>query len=118
MSKKKQELIKYSEMVHYVLDKSEHEHMVEYVIKVTETDRGELVEMSYADNGHWTVPGEMIASALNTGHGIEWIIHPSTKNQDYLELYEMEIMYSFLNSLNSKPSNFEIRHSKLITRQK
>lgn len=99
-----------NEQTYFVLDKTNSEHEIEYVIKTYDTEKGTLVQMFVADNGSWSpsVAGNMVASVTDTYNGYEWDMLPVTKEHDYSDAYAMLIMLSFLDSLNSVKSKYEI----------
>jgi hypothetical protein len=98
----------YNKQVYYVMDTGMHKHLVEYVITLSEIDRGIIVEMAVADNGTCSNPGEIVASVINDGNGYKWIKLPVGTEQDYLEAYIMTIMYHFLNEVDNIPAEFSI----------
>lgn len=114
MAKKKPtqkvEKILSNEEIYFVLDKSNSEHEIEYVIKTYDTEKGTLVRMFIADNGSWSpsVVGNMIASVTDTGEGYEWEVCPISKEHDYSDAYAMLIMLSFLDASNSGRSSYQI----------
>jgi hypothetical protein len=102
---------------YYVLDKTTHDHELEYIINAHQTEKGTLVEMFVADNGLWSpsVAGKKVASVMDTGDGYEWEVSPVSKEHDHSDAYVMMIMMNFLDSLNSIRSKYEIvATSKLI----
>lgn len=114
MAKKKPtqkvEKILSNEEIYFVLDKTNSEHEIEYVIKTYDTEKGTLVQMFIADNGSWSpsVVGNMVASVTDTGEGYEWDMLPATKEHDYSDAYTMLIMLTFLDALNSGRSSYQI----------
>jgi len=114
MAKKKPtqkvEEILLNEQIYFVLDKTSSEHEIEYVIKTYDTEKGTLVQMFIADNGSWSpsVVGNKVASVTDTDEGYEWDILPVTKEHDYSDAYTMLIMLTFLDSLNSGRSSYQI----------
>lgn len=114
MAKKKPtqkvEKILSNEQIYFVLDKSNSEHEIEYVIKTYDTEKGTLIQMFIADNGSWSpsVVGNVVASVTDTGEGYEWEVCPISKEHDYSDAYIMMIMLNFLDSLNSVKSKYEI----------
>jgi len=115
MAKKKKptekvEEILLNEQIYFVLDKTSSEHEIEYVIKTYDTEKGTLVQMFIADNGSWSpsVVGNKVASVTDTDEGYEWDILPVTKEHDYSDAYTMLIMLTFLDSLNSGRSSYQI----------
>lgn len=114
MAKKKPtqkvEKILSNEEIYFVLDKTNSEHEIEYVIKTYDTEKGTLVEMFIADNGSWSpsVVGNMVASVTDTGEGYEWDMLPATKEHDYSDAYTMLIMLTFLDASNSGRSSYQI----------
>jgi len=99
-----------NEQIYFVLDKTNSEHEIEYVIKTYDTKKGTLVQMFIADNGSWSpsVVGNMVASVTDTGEGYEWDILPVTKEHDYSDAYTMLIMLTFLDASNSGRSSYQI----------
>jgi len=99
-----------NEQIYFVLDKTNNEHEIEYVIKTYDTKKGTLVQMFIADNGSWSpsVVGNMVASATDTGEGYEWDMLPVTKEHDYSDAYTMLIMLTFLDASNSGRSSYQI----------
>lgn len=99
-----------NEQTYFVLDKTNNEHEIEYVIKTYDTEKGTLVQMFIADNGSWSPShaGKKVASVMDTGDGYEWEVCPISKEHDYSDAYAMLIMLSFLDSLNSVKSKYEI----------
>jgi hypothetical protein len=99
-----------NEQIYFVLDKTNSEHEIEYVIKTYDTEKGTLVQMFIADNGSWSpsVVGNMVASATDTGEGYEWDMLPVTKEHDYSDAYTMLIMLTFLDASNSGRSSYQI----------
>jgi hypothetical protein len=99
-----------NEQIYFVLDKTNSEHEIEYVIKTYDTEKGTLVQMFIADNGSWSpsVAGNKVASVTDTGEGYEWDMLPVTKKHDYSDASVMWIMLSFLDSVNSLRSSYEI----------
>ena len=99
-----------NEQIYFVLDKTSSEHEIEYVIKTYDTEKGTLVQMFIADNGSWSpsVVGNKVASVTDTDEGYEWDILPVTKEHDYSDAYTMLIMLTFLDSLNSGRSSYQI----------
>lgn len=99
-----------NEEIYFVLDKTNSEHEIEYVIKTYDTEKGTLVQMFIADNGSWSpsVVGNMVASVTNTGEGYEWEVCPISKEHDYSDAYAMLIMLSFLDASNSVRSSYQI----------
>jgi len=99
-----------NEQIYFVLDKTNSEHEIEYVIKTYDTEKGTLVQMFIADNGSWSpsVVGNMVASVTDTGEGYEWDILPVTKEHDYSDAYTMLIMLTFLDASNSGRSSYQI----------
>lgn len=114
MAKKKPtqkvEKILSNEEIYFVLDKTNSEHEIEYVIKTYDTEKGTLVQMFIADNGSWSpsVVGNMVASVTDTGEGYEWDMLPATKEHDYSDAYTMLIMLTFLDASNSGRSSYQI----------
>ena len=108
-NKKKVEALKVLHTdTYYVLDKTTHEHEIEYVINVHDTEKGTLVEMFVADNGIWnkTLSISPIVSVIDTGDGFEWKTSPDVT--DYSNAYVMMILFNFLDTLNTVRSRYEI----------
>jgi hypothetical protein len=99
-----------NEEIYFVLDKTNSEHEIEYVIKTYDTEKGTLIQMFIADNGSWSpsVVGNMVASVTDTGEGYEWEVCPISKEHDYSDAYAMLIMLSFLDASNSGRSSYQI----------
>ena len=99
-----------NEEIYFVLDKTNSEHEIEYVIKTYDTEKGTLVQMFIADNGSWSpsVVGNMVASVTDTDEGYEWDMLPVTKEHDYSDAYTMLIMLTFLDASNSGRSSYQI----------
>ena len=99
-----------NEQIYFVLDKTNSEHEIEYVIKTYDTEKGTLVQMFIADNGSWSpsVVGNMVASVTDTDEGYEWEVCPISKEHDYSDAYAMLIMLSFLDASNSGRSSYQI----------
>jgi hypothetical protein len=98
----------YSKQVYYVMDTQMHNHLIEYVITLSEIDKGCIIEMAVADNGTWSNPGEVVASVINDGNGYKWIKFPGGVEQDYLQAYIMTVMYQFLNGMDNIQASFSI----------
>jgi hypothetical protein len=99
-----------NEQIYFVLDKTNNEHEIEYVIKTYDVKKGTLVQMFIADNGSWSpsVAGNKVASVTDTGEGYEWEVCPISKKHDYSDAYAMLIMLSFLDASNSRRSSYQI----------
>jgi hypothetical protein len=99
-----------NEEIYFVLDKTNNEHEIEYVIKTYDTEKGTLIQMFIADNGSWSpsVVGNKVASVTDTGEGYEWEVCPISKEHDYSDAYTMLIMLSFLDASNSGRSSYQI----------
>ena len=99
-----------NEEIYFVLDKTNNEHEIEYVIKTYDTEKGTLIQMFIADNGSWSpsVVGNKVASVTDTGEGYEWEVCPISKEHDYSDAYAMLIMLSFLDASNSGRSSYQI----------
>jgi hypothetical protein len=99
-----------NEQIYFVLDKTNNEHEIEYVIKTYDVKKGTLVQMFIADNGSWSpsVAGNKVASVIDTGEGYEWDILPVTKEHDYSDAYTMLIILTFLDASNSGRSSYQI----------
>lgn len=110
-NKKKKEALKVLHTdTYYVLDKTRHEHEIEYVINVHDTEKGTLVEMFVADNGSWSADhaGKKVASVMDTGDSYEWKVSPLETEPDYSGAYIMMVLLNFLDTLQTNRPSYEI----------
>lgn len=110
-NKKKVEALKVLHTdTYYVLDKTTHEHEIEYVINVHDTEKGTLVEMFVADNGSWSADhaGKKVASVMDTGDGYDWKVSPLESEPDYSGAYIMMVLLNFLDTLQTNRPSYEI----------
>ena len=71
------------------------ENIHEYDIFIDDTDDGTKYSLYYSVAGHWTNPGELIISALDTGNGIK-LSEKMGKSLDYGEFGNIALLFNFI----------------------
>jgi hypothetical protein len=114
LAKTKESIIDEStKKLYYVIDKTQGEHHIEYVIEVVEftNNPGQRITMYYADNSSWdpSIAGKIAAQVMHVDDVYTWTELPMSENKmDYSEASQMFILLSFLDGYDSIMSSYEI----------